>query len=240
MVHPLLNIADQLTARLDRLAFGPPVDRVYNPLAYARDAHAAYADRYGTSPKEFLFLGMNPGPWGMVQTGVPFGEVNAVRGWLGIDTAVGQPVPLHPRRPVDGFACRRSEVSGRRLWGWIQRRWGDPAAFFRQGYVANYCPLAFFDAAGANLTPDKLPAAGREPLVAACDAALRETVAWLRPRWVIGIGNFAAARARAALDGQAVSFGRMPHPSPASPIANRGWDAAADAALAACGISPQG
>ena len=25
---------------------------------------------------------MNPGPFGMVQTGVPFGEVEAVRSWL--------------------------------------------------------------------------------------------------------------------------------------------------------------
>ena len=35
--------------------------------------------------KRVVFLGMNPGPFGMAQVGVPFGEVAAVRDWLRID-----------------------------------------------------------------------------------------------------------------------------------------------------------
>ncbi len=234
----LLSIADDLSRRLEALRFGPPVTHVYNPLVYARTAHSAYLERYGGGRKEFVLVGMNPGPWGMVQTGVPFGEVAAVRDWLGITAPVRQPAALHPKRPVQGFACRRSEVSGRRLWGWIRARWGTPEAFFRRGFVANYCPLAFFDAAGRNLTPDKLPAADRAALLAACDQALRRTVELLRPSWVLGVGNFAEGRARAALVGLPVRIGRIPHPSPASPLANRGWAPAADAALAACGGMP--
>jgi single-strand selective monofunctional uracil DNA glycosylase len=227
----LSTIADRLSQTLSTLRFGPPVTRIYNPLVYARSAHAAYLKRYGKGRKEFLLVGMNPGPWGMVQTGVPFGEIAAVRDWLGIETAVQQPTVLHPKRPVQGFACRRSEVSGRRLWGWIRARWGTPEIFFRQGFVANYCPLAFFDAAGRNLTPDKLPAADRAPLLAACDVALRQTVDLLQPAWVLGVGAFAEGRARQALAGATVRIGRIPHPSPASPLANRGWASAADAAL---------
>ena len=234
MKSSLLGIADELSRQLAALRFGPPVTHVYNPLAYARAAHAAYLERYGRGPKEFVLVGMNPGPWGMVQTGVPFGEVAAVRDWLGIAAPVEQPPALHPKRPVQGFDCRRSEVSGRRLWGWIRARWGTPEAFFRRGFVANYCPLAFFDAAGRNLTPDKLPAADRVALLAACDAALRRTAERLQPRWVLGVGNFAEGRAQAALEGLPVRIGRIPHPSPASPLANRGWAPAADAALAAC------
>ena len=233
-MNALLSIADDLSRRLEALRFGPPVTHVYNPLVYARAVHAAYLERYGGAPKEFVLVGMNPGPWGMVQTGVPFGEVVAVREWVGITAPVGQPAALHPRRPVQGFGCRRSEVSGRRLWGWIHDRWGTPAEFFRRGFVANYCPLAFFDAAGRNLTPDKLPAADRAALIEACDGALRRTVGILQPSWVLGVGNFAEGRARAALDGLPLRIGRIPHPSPASPLANRGWAPAADAALAAC------
>ena len=230
----LLSIADDLSLRLAALRFGPPVTHVYNPLVYARAAYAAYLKRYGGGPKEFVLVGMNPGPWGMVQTGVPFGEVAAVRDWLGITAPVGQPAALHPRRPVHGFDCRRSEVSGRRLWGWVRARWGTPVDFFRSGFVANYCPLAFFDAAGHNLTPDKLAAADRVALQAACDGALRRTVEILQPRWVLGVGSFAEGRARTALEDLPVRIGRIPHPSPASPLANRGWAPAADAALAAC------
>ncbi|HQP72403.1 MAG TPA: single-stranded DNA-binding protein [Acidobacteriota bacterium] len=237
MIHPLLAIADGLTRQLDGMRFGLPVSCVYNPLEYARPAYAAYVDRYGSADKEFLLLGMNPGPWGMVQTGIPFGEVSVVRDWLGIESVVGQPAQHHPRRPVLGFACRRSEVSGRRLWKWIQGRWTTPAAFFRHGFVANYCPLAFFGVTGANLTPDKLPVGDRAPLLSACDEALRATVAWLRPRWVIGIGRFAAHRSAAALTGFSIRLGCLPHPSPASPLANRGWETVADSTWSALGVS---
>jgi len=42
---------------------------------------------------------MNPGPWGMAQTGVPFGEINAVKDWLGINAEVDKPQKQHPKRP---------------------------------------------------------------------------------------------------------------------------------------------
>lgn len=183
-----------------------------------------------------LLLGMNPGPFGMAQTGVPFGDIGMVRDWMGIQAPVAKPAHEHPKRPVAGFECPRGEVSGRRLWGWARERFGAPEAFFARFYVANYCPLVFMGESGANLTPDKLPESERTPLNAACDQALRETVEYLRPQWVLGVGGFAAKRAAAALQGLSVKLGQIPHPSPASPAANRGWAALAEKALKEQGI----
>jgi single-strand selective monofunctional uracil DNA glycosylase len=226
-----------LAASLDLLKFGAPVTHIYNPLRYARAPYAQYVRRYGSAPKEVLLVGMNPGPFGMAQTGVPFGEVTAVRDWLGIEAEVGKPPREHPKRPIAGFACHRSEVSGQRLWGWARRRFGTPERFFARFFVANYCPLLFMEEGGRNLTPDHLPGEELRPLVARCDEALRKTVAHLRPRRVLGVGRFAERRARLALAGLPVAVGCVPHPSPASPAANRGWEEQMDQALANCGIA---
>ena len=231
----LIAAARQLSASVSKLHFSPPVSHIYNPLDYAWSAHEAYLRRYGASTRRVLFLGMNPGPFGMVQCGVPFGDVTTVRDWLGIEAAVRKPQPENPRRPVEGFACTRSEVSGQRLWGLFRERFGTAEAFFAAHFVANYCPLAFFDQ-GRNLTPDKLPAVEVQALRVACDAHLRTLVSVLQPEWVIGVGAFAEARAAEALSGATVRTGRILHPSPASPLANRGWAAAASRQLVALGV----
>ncbi len=232
----LIAITDRLADDLERLRFSAPVSRVYNPLVYAREPLHRYLSRYGGGRKEALFLGMNPGPWGMAQTGVPFGEVAMVRDWLGITGAVGKPGAEHPRKRVEGFSCRRSEVSGKRLWGLFRERFVEPDRFFARFFVYNYCPLLFLDRDGRNITPDRLAAKDREPLVALCDRALREVVACLGPRRVIGVGAFAAARAATALAGLPVAVGKIHHPSPANPAANRGWQEIVAAELRAQGI----
>ncbi len=233
----LETISRALAKQVDALSFAPPVDTVYDPLVYARRPHEAYLARYGTGRHEVLLVGMNPGPWGMAQTGVPFGDVARVRHWLGIEERVDEPPRMHPKRPIQGFACARSEVSGTRLWTWAEERFGTPEAFFRRFFVWNYCPLAFLEASGKNRTPNHLPADERAPLFAACDDALRRVVRTTRPSHVIGIGTFAESRIRAAVkDDDGLVVGRVLHPSPASPAANRGWAPAMDAGLAALGI----
>lgn len=231
----LIEAAQQLSSSVGALRFGAPVSHVYNPLDYAWTIHRNYLERYGAGRKRVVFLGMNPGPFGMAQTGVPFGEIGAVRDWLGLAGAVAQPAESNPKRPVEGFDCARSEVSGKRLWGLFQARYGTPEHFFADHFVANYCPLVFFDQ-GRNLTPDKLPAAESRPLLAACDTHLRAMVAAVEPEWVIGVGAWAEKRAAEALDGLPLRFGRILHPSPASPAANRGWAEAASRQLAELGI----
>ncbi|MEB3222643.1 MAG: uracil-DNA glycosylase family protein [Candidatus Sericytochromatia bacterium] len=233
----LIGAALRLRDAVSALGFAPPVTHVYNPLDHAWSVHEAYLRTYGAGPKDVVFVGMNPGPFGMAQTGVPFGEVAAVRDFLRLSGPVGQPPAVHPKRPVEGFACARSEVSGRRLWGAVADAFGTPEAFFSGHLVLNYCPLAFMEASGRNRTPDQLPAHERQPLFEACDAHLREAVVALSSRWVVGVGHFAEGRARAALAGLPVQLGRISHPSPASPAANRGWEALVAAELAALGLS---
>lgn len=226
----------QLMQEIAPLRFRAPVTHVYNPLEYARRPHRQYLLRYGQGEGRTIFLGMNPGPWGMAQTGVPFGEVAAVREWLGIEAKVSRPVPEHPKRPVQGFDCARSEVSGARLWGWARDRYRRPERFFGRFFVANYCPLVFMEASGKNRTPDKLPACEREALFGACDQALRRLVQEMRSPLVVGVGAFAEARARAALADMDIAIGRVLHPSPASPAANRGWAHQMEAQLEALGV----
>lgn len=232
----LVRAAQRLARETGALTFRAPVACVYNPLDYAFAAHRAYLTRYGAAPKQALWLGMNPGPFGMAQTGVPFGDVGLVRDFLGIEAPVGRPPREHAKRPVQGFACPRSEVSGRRLWGFVRARWGSPQAFFARFLVLNYCPLAFVEASGKNRTPDQLPTDEREPLFAACDRALLAAVEALGVTTVLGVGGFARDRALHALAGRGVHVALLPHPSPASPAANRGWDALAERALHEAGM----
>jgi single-strand selective monofunctional uracil DNA glycosylase len=230
----LLLRADELCRKLSILRFGGAVTHVYNPLEYARAPYRAYLERYARTTKRVIFIGMNPGPFGMTQTGVPFGEIKLVRDWLGIEAPVTRPLREHPKRPVVGFACTRSEVSGVRLWGLWKSLCGTPARFFSWGFVANYCPLVFMDEGGRNVTPDKLALKEREALFAACDEHLRQVVLTLSPEWVVGIGKFAESRAATALPGARIAS--MPHPSPANPNANRNWAEAALAQLDAQGL----
>jgi len=216
----------RLRDAVDRLKFAPPVSHVYNPLRYAWAPHEKYLRTFAAGRPRVVFLGMNPGPFGMVQTGIPFGEIAAVRDWLGIRGEILKPDREHPKRLVSGFDCPRSEVSGFRLWGLFAKRFASAAQFFETHLVLNYCPLAFLESTGRNRTPDKLRPAERAALFNACDQHLREAVTALQPEWLIGIGGFAAQRIGEALNGISgfsAKTCQILHPSPANPSANRGW-----------------
>ena len=219
----LIRLTREFSREAGALKFGAPVAFVYNPLDYARRPHEDYLGRYAASEKLAVFLGMNPGPFGMAQDGVPFGEVGLVRDWLKVSGPVGRPALEHPKRPVEGFACARSEVSGARLWGSISGLYKTPENFFSRFFVANYCPLVFMDAGGRNVTPDKLSDAERQKVYALCDEYLRQSMLLLKPRWVLGIGKFAEKRAQEALAGTGIQVTSVLHPSPASPAANKDW-----------------
>lgn len=232
----LVAISQQLSEEVGGLAFAEPVAFVYNPLDYAWELHRQYLERFGAGTKEVVFLGMNPGPWGMAQTGVPFGEVAAVRDWMKLSAEVRSPAAEHPKRKIEGLACKRSEVSGARLWGWAQERFASADDFFQKHFVTNYCPLVFMGETARNITPDKLTAAERAAIAQSCDKAFLETVKALEPRMIVGVGVYAEKQAARICEGLDVEIGRILHPSPASPVANRGWAPQAEAQLQALGV----
>ncbi|MEO1831103.1 MAG: single-stranded DNA-binding protein, partial [Akkermansiaceae bacterium] len=186
--HPLIAAADDLRNDLRDLKFPDPVAYTYNPLEYAWDRHCDYLKKFGSGTKKVLFLGMNPGPYGMAQTGVPFGEISHVKDWMGISGSVNKPDPEHPKRPITGFNCERSEVSGRRLWGLFSELFDSADAFFENHFVANFCPLVWMKDTGANLTPDKLPTDCMEPVEKSCRESFARIVEILQPEKRIGIG----------------------------------------------------
>jgi single-strand selective monofunctional uracil DNA glycosylase len=238
----LIAAAKRLRQAVDQPRIATPVTHVYNPLVYAWRTHEMYLRRYGNGPKRVLFLGMNPGPFGMTQTGIPFGEIAAVRDWLGIQATIERPPDEHLKRPVMGFNCTRTEISGQRLWGLFAKRFGSAEKFFEQHLVMNYCPLAFVEESGRNRTPDKLPPQVRATLFGACDDHLREIVRVLEPEWLIGVGDFAAKRARdviastTSLASDPPRVGQILHPSPACPASNNDWAGIATKQLRNLGV----
>lgn len=231
----LIQAGRRLAQDVDSLQFAPPVVYVYNPLIYARDPYERYLLKFANGTKRVLFLGMNPGPWGMAQTGVPFGEVATVENWMGISGDVGRPKLEHDKRMVEGFSCKRSEVSGRRLWELMKQRFQRAEVFFADHFVSNYCPLIFLEESGRNRTPDKLASADREALYEICDAHLSQTIEIVSPHWLVGVGRFAARRLKqiAGKERQVIS---ILHPSPASPRANTGWAEIAEQQLVESGV----
>ncbi|NOY43370.1 MAG: single-stranded DNA-binding protein [Planctomycetes bacterium] len=234
-IESAIAAARKLSKAVDKLQFSEPVTHVYNPLDYAWAAHEQYLRKMNPTGTRVLFLGMNPGPWGMAQTGVPFGQIEAVRDWLAIDGIITHPKREHPKRPIEGLACTRSEVSGERLWGLFRQRFKSSAKFFKHHFVANYCPLVFMQASGKNHTPDKLPAAERQSLDTICDAHLRALIKATQPKWAVGIGVY-AEKCLQRVAPSTTKIARILHPSPASPAANRGWPEAATTQLIEAGI----
>jgi len=227
MITELEAAAQELIADLSSLSFSEPVTHTYNPLEYAWTPHQQYIHRFGNSKKRVLFLGMNPGPWGMAQVGVPFGEIPAVRDWMGIETAVSKPTNEHPKRPIEGFACPRSEVSGRRLWGLFSERYPKAEDFFAEHFVVNFCPLVWMGETGRNITPDKLPKTESAPVDIACRKHLARLIELYEPEFLIGVGAFAEKQLKATTKeyfaDKEFKIGKILHPSPASPAANKGW-----------------
>lgn len=239
--NPLVQVSETLNRDLRQFdSFKDPVEYIYRPLDYAWQPHRQYLERFGSeTPREILMVGMNPGPWGMGQTGVPFGDIDFVGDWMGIDGSVGKPEREHPKKEVGGFDCHRNEVSGSRLWGWAKSRYGEAESFFGRYFVHNYFPLLLLEESGRNRTPNRLKADERRSVFPYCDKALRAIAEHLNPEFVIGIGAFATRRVEACFEDVETDFqiGRILHPSPANPHANKDWVGKAEESLEEVGIA---
>jgi len=195
------------------------IDWVYNPLDYAWAPHEEWIQRFSGNGATTLLVGMNPGH-GMGNTGVPFGCPEQVRDFLEITgLEVHQPSSIHPKRTVFGLECPKPEVSGRRIWSFLASHYDTPEAVSQDIYIVNHCPLWMFNESGQNITPNKLTGGAAKQLKEICDEHLRTVVSAMGITRVIGVGRYAQQQAAALFDEIEVDW--VPHPSPASPFANR-------------------
>ena len=223
MIEASSKLRDDVEKFADSLVKEGSVDAIYNPLAYAWEPHRAYLELASGGGAKTLLLGMNPGPHGMGQMGIPFAATSVVRDLLKItNLEVGQPRTPHPKRPISGLDWPKEEVSGTRLWGLLANEYGSAESIFKSVFLLNHCPLMLFSGERAtNITPDKITGPTTKALLERCDEHLREVVDIMQIERVIGVGRYSEKRALNALSGIDISVTTCWHPSPASPLANR-------------------
>jgi|SRR5690554_6140855 len=201
---------------------------IYNPLNYGWANHSEYLLNYVNHKPKAFFLGMNPGPFGMAQTAVPFGEVDFVTNWMKLTNQINKPPKEHPNRPVLGLETTRSEVSGKRLWSFFSHRYPIASNFFSLYCVMNYCPLVFVDGGktGKNIIPEKLPKEERIELEVVCDNYLDDMLSLIEPENLVGIGRYAEKKLAEATNRLELktSVTTILHLSPSNPLANRDWE----------------
>ncbi|XP_016837104.2 single-strand selective monofunctional uracil DNA glycosylase [Nasonia vitripennis] len=233
----LLGLENKLSKKIQTLLPRFKQYIVYNPLEYAAQVHATYVNSYCKSSKKILIIGENPGPWGMCQTGVPFGEIDAVRDWLQISGPVGKPPEEHPKKLILGFDCHRREQSGKRLFGYFRELCGSADNFLKHTFLYNYCPITLLNREGGKYVNLKeLKKKDNEELFSACDDTLIDVIKLLGIELILAMGNFAEQRAKAALekaldagdnllDVDSIRVLRVPHPSPMSQYVRKGkWN----------------
>ncbi|XP_069360808.1 single-strand selective monofunctional uracil DNA glycosylase [Maniola hyperantus] len=222
-----LELADEMNEDLNEFKLPPAVKCVYNPSIYARYTFEMYARKYCNTKKKIMFFGMNPGPWGMSQTGVPFGEISSVRDWLGIEGPVNKPPHEIRERPVDGFDCKRTEVSGKRFWGLLKTICGTPVKFFETSFVYNYINQQWMKSNGCNLTPGDFKVSEMEPLYNICDPIFVKILKLYEVEIIVAIGKFCETRAQKAikkyLPSSSIKILYLSHPSPRS-VNNNNWE----------------
>ena len=237
----LIKASRRLVQQCALIEFPEDINLIYNPLEYAAAPYEEYLTKFAATPKKNIFIGINPGPWGMVQTGIPFGEVNAVKNYLKIKKAPQTPMTMNPVLPILGQSCSRAEVSGKRLWGLIAATFPQADDFFAENLVFNYCPLFFSRVVGPkreNVTPDKLPREIRTQLYAPCDEFLIQTAKLLRPKFLIGVGGFAHKRLTEIFPDSNYIIDSITHPSPLNARANKNFFGLAGDKLRALGAWP--
>jgi len=216
------TVADQILAASDRLserlAALPPVGDLValDPTRYCRSAWAAYlqmAARLGC----VLVVGMNPGPHGMAQTGVPFTDP-----WIVDELDLQAPradvppadIPAvgswrHRSHRARGVLGSKREESAKRLWPLLREICAPYAAVgpsadkiaeatrrvCNEVLLVNALPICWLDPAGKNVSAEQVekraPAQVREGLRDLVNEWLQAVADILRPAAVIGVGRWA-------------------------------------------------
>ncbi|XP_054745917.1 single-strand selective monofunctional uracil DNA glycosylase [Anastrepha obliqua] len=221
----------QLNNTLQDIVRPVSITHVYNPVEYASGLHCAYLQKFLDGPKRVMFVGMNPGPNGMGQTGVPFGNILTVRNEMSLSGSVQQPPSVHVKRPVRGFECSIEEPSGVRIWSLFKKLAGGSLnTFGRQCFVHNFCPLIFYDNAGRNITPSELKGDYKEKIGKECLDVLDLELDLVKPEILVAVGLYMygmVSRSRHAKD---LKIYKLPHPSPRS-LNNQNWPEKAEQLL---------
>ena len=192
---------------------------VYNPLTYARNMHLEYLKKSTGHGATILFLGMNPGPFGMMQTGVPFGAVSYVRDYLNIKNDVKE-FCLHPKHKIIGLETKRDEPSGKKLWALMQSLYPKSNELFSHITVQNYCPLAFLDDSGKNIALNNVK--NRKELESLCDNYIKDYILDNNIKVLVGVGVYAYEKLLSLNLNLTVI--KILHPSPLNPLSHKGWD----------------
>lgn len=231
LTDTLLGFSKTLVQSLQKIDIGQFTNDIimYNVLDYAWDAWEQYITQYAKGTAHTLVLGINPGPHGMVQTGIPFGNISTVQHYLNIQPNIQHDkISPHPRRPVLGLTYTREEPSGKLLWGTIQEMYPNPNDFFSDFFVLNYCPLAFFsnDEKASNLTPDKLPKIYQSHIEILCSKHLAQYLVGFQITRILAVGKYTQQIAGKVLEGggldilmpkQKIEVQYLTHPSPLNP-----------------------
>lgn len=222
-----LDIECDLNNELNELQFPKNITHIYNPIVYALNLHCQYIKKFLNGKKKVMLIGMNPGPNGMVQNGVPFGNTNTVKNLMKIQGQVDQPPSLNPKRPVTGLSCTTEEPSGVRIWNLLQKLAGSLEVFGEQCFLHNFCPLAFFDEQGKNITPSELKGKIKSTLRDICLKYLEKEIQLIQPEIIIAIGSYVGDSLR-KLSKQSIyvrtniKILQLAHPSPRS-LNNNNW-----------------
>ncbi|KAI8124664.1 hypothetical protein FF38_10666 [Lucilia cuprina] len=221
------KLETQLNEKLRNITTPLEISYIYNPVEYAADLHQAYLKKYLKGGKKVLFIGLNPGPNGMGQTGIPFGNITTVRDKMGLNGTVNQPPNIHPKRPVNGLATTIEEPSGKRLWTKFQELSdGSLDIFFEQCFVYNFCPLLFYNSKGDYISPQKLKAPYNRQISNACLHTIEQILELIQPEVIVAIGRYAYDNLKAVKYCIEKRLLYLRHPSPRACTKN--WSKIAD------------
>ena len=133
--------------------------KVWNPGSYGAPWHRVFREIYPLRERPILMFGLNPGPYGMGQTGIPFTDVRRLRQCLPKMALTLRERGREPRVPglaprsLRRFFTREFESSAVRVYRFLELGWGSAEKGWRSVGVANSCPLLFLDPEGRNQTP---------------------------------------------------------------------------------------
>jgi len=130
--------------------------QVWNPALYALDIYQEYLTKFPPEPGAILALGLNPGPYGMAQTGIPFTDCRTASGALGMEMTIPGKAPddlISRLKKANGKWRGTYERSSLGMYRFLILAWGDIKTAYRNWFVGNPCPLLFLDPERWNVTP---------------------------------------------------------------------------------------